>query len=414
MKKYFLFRKEEVNISSVTASDSGVGLSILAVPTDSVAYISSELGRVKVVFNDVTMYQEANLRDGESLEKSSVFISCKEGEELELVESILKFISSEKTVSNVMKFDVVTGKSTLSKAVVEDLEPHVKQRPINMQTGSTSTKATRDAESSALIAGIDFGVNQPLVDYNHEGLSTYSHDDEVGAANSSKWANAGSGGSSYDIEANEGTPHVNDPASEQYGLHTKSVFFNVGEHLKPPAINIDNDYTLYMVWDTHYGTNLYSRYLYTMYGDADGETLGPGGVFLEDGPAEKIVLHHSKVAIRHHDVTQAPAHADTAYRFPQNSDDPDFNSVHILVIRRDKNNNVFLHDRNGDIIATLQNSKTHPTTGRLKIERIGTTNDLLANHFNKSHIARFGVIDHDIGRNTATQLAQDLFNFYKF
>ena len=148
MKKYFLFRKEEVNISSVTASDSGVGLSILAVPTDSVAYISSELGRVKVVFNDVTMYQEANLRDGESLEKSSVFISCKEGEELELVESILQFISSEKTVSNVMKFDVVTGKSTLSKAVVEDLEPHVKQRPINMQTGSTSTKATRDAESS--------------------------------------------------------------------------------------------------------------------------------------------------------------------------------------------------------------------------------------------------------------------------
>ena len=49
--------------------------------------------------------------------------------------------------------------------------------------------------------------------------------------------------------------------------------------------------------------------------------------FLEDGPAEKIVLHHSKVAIRHHDVTQAPAHADTARRFPQNSDDPDFNSV---------------------------------------------------------------------------------------
>ena len=48
MKKYFLFRKEEVSITSVTASDQ-VGLSLLAVPTDSIAYISSELGRVNCV-----------------------------------------------------------------------------------------------------------------------------------------------------------------------------------------------------------------------------------------------------------------------------------------------------------------------------------------------------------------------------
>ena len=61
MKKYFLFRREEVSITSVTASDSGVGLSLLAVPADSIAYISSELGRVKIVFNDMTMYQESNL-----------------------------------------------------------------------------------------------------------------------------------------------------------------------------------------------------------------------------------------------------------------------------------------------------------------------------------------------------------------
>ena len=69
MKKYFLFRKEEVSAFSVTASDSGIGLSLLMVPTDSVSYISSELGKVKVVFNNVSIYEEANLRDGESLEK---------------------------------------------------------------------------------------------------------------------------------------------------------------------------------------------------------------------------------------------------------------------------------------------------------------------------------------------------------
>ena len=231
MKKYFLFRKEEVSITSVTASDSGVGLSLLAVPTDSIAYISSELGRVKVVFNDVTVYQETNLRDGESLEKSSVFIPCEEGEEFELVESILQFISSE-TRTNVMKFDVVTGESTLSEAVLKGLDPSVKRRPINMQSGRISTKAERDAESSDLIGGIDFGVNQPLVDYNHEGLSGFANNAEV-----TSWANAGSGGTAYNIATNVGTPHCTDPGTSQRGLTTKAVQFNAGEHFIVPTVS---------------------------------------------------------------------------------------------------------------------------------------------------------------------------------
>lgn len=417
MKKYFLFRKEEVNISSVTASDSGVGLSLLAVPTDSVAYISSELGRVKVVFNDVTMYQEANLRDGESIEKSSVFISCKEGDELDLVESILKFISSEKTVSNVMKFDVVTGKSTLSKAVVEGLDPQVRRRPINMQSGRVSTKAERDAESSDLIAGIDFGVNQPLVDYNHEGLSGFANNAEV-----TSWANAGSGGTAYNIATNVGTPHCTDPGTSQRGLTTKAVQFNAGEHFIVPRVSIDSDYTLYMVIDHDYSGAAMQQQLRVAFGDAAGETLGPNGLLPVEGDAKGVTssyegFNSNHFQTRHADQTTLPARSKANVEYPRvtGGGDPGFASCHVLVIRRDSSSNVHYHAgyHSGDIIATTTPIDGN-TKGRLVIERLGTTGDLLVNHFSKASMARFGVISSDIGADGAALLAQDLFNYYNF
>ena len=71
--------------------------------------------------------------------------------------------------------------------MLKGLDPSVKRRPINMQSGRISTKAERDAESSDLIGGTDFGVNQPLVDYNHEGCLCKQRRGHL-------MANAGSGG----------------------------------------------------------------------------------------------------------------------------------------------------------------------------------------------------------------------------
>ena len=416
MKKYFLFRKEEVSITSVTASDSGVGLSLLAVPTDSIAYISSELGRVKVVFNDVTVYQETNLRDGESLEKSSVFIPCEEGGEFELVESILQFISSE-TRTNVMKFDVVTGESTLSEAVLEGLDPSVKRRPINMQSGRVSTKAERDAESSDLIGGIDFGVNQPLVDYNHEGLSGFANNAEV-----TSWANAGSGGTAYNIATNVGTPHCTDPGTSQRGLTTKAVQFNAGEHFIVPTVSIDSDYTLYMVIDHDYGGAAFQQQLRVAFGDAAGETLGPNGVLPQEGDAKGVTssyegFNSNHFQTRHAAQTTLPARVKANVEYPRvtGGSDPGFASCHVLVIRRDSSSNVHYHAgyHNGDIIATITPINGN-TKGRLVIERLGTTADLAVNHFSKASMARFGIISSDIGADGAALLAQDLFNYYNF
>lgn len=414
MKKYFLFRKEEVSAFSVTASDSGIGLSLLAVPTDSVSYISSELGKVKVVFNNVSIYEEANLRDGESLEKSYVFIGCEEGGELDLVESMIKFMTSEKTASNVMRFDVVDGKSTLAQAVLETVSPVVHRRPINMQTGDISTKANRDAEDSALIAGIDFGVNQPLVDYNHEGLSAFADTAEI-----TSWANAGSGGATYNISSNVGAPACTDPSVAQRGLTTKAAFIGEGEHFIVPTINVDGDYTLYMVFDTQYTATLYSPYLLVAYGDAAGETLGPNGVLPQDGTDIKggPLQTLNTFQARHSGQTGVPASTRSDVEYPRKYDVGATNadSCHVLVVRRDSEGRMFYHSgfKSGGVIGGIKPQKDE-TSGRLKIERLGTAKDLATNDFQKSSIARFGVIEKDIGVDSAARLAQDLFNLYNF
>ena len=93
--RYFVFRKEAVNNASTTASDSGVGMSVMAIPADSVAYLSAESGKIFIVFNDATLYQDANLLEGDSLQKSNVTIACDPGNELQLVEDIVSFMAGE-------------------------------------------------------------------------------------------------------------------------------------------------------------------------------------------------------------------------------------------------------------------------------------------------------------------------------
>ena len=67
----------------------------------------------------------------------------------------------------------------------------------------------------------------------------------------------------------------------------------------------------------------------------------------------------------------------------------------------------------GNIIGSIVPIRDE-TSGRLVIERLGTTADLSVKHFHKSSIARFGVIENDIGADGAALLAQDLFNHYNF
>ena len=72
MKKYFLFRKEQPNVDSAVVDDSGDRVSVFAVPGDSLAFMSSEYGKVVFVFNNTTVYEDNNLTDGESMKKTRI------------------------------------------------------------------------------------------------------------------------------------------------------------------------------------------------------------------------------------------------------------------------------------------------------------------------------------------------------
>ena len=443
MNKYFIFRKEEVTTASVTASDTGVGMSVFAVPAESVSYMSAERGKVFIVFNDATLYQDTNLRSGESIKKSSVTIGCPVGEETQFIEDIASFITGE-TQRNIMRFDVLSNKSTFKLADTKDansISSVINTRPINMQSGNVSSFTKRaDEESDPTIGAIEFGSVRPIVDYNHAGLASHSDGTEI-ADSGNNWTNSGTGGATYNITSNAGTPTVKDPASNDRGLAYKAVQFSAGDHLIVPSLTVENDYTLFVVFSTQYTSSLFSPYLNVMYGDAAGETLGPGGLIKQSGPASSIQLAKNQFSFRHAGQQGVPAGETVSGQILDDENNKDFDPCHVFVIRRDKANNIIVHNRTGEVEVIVDSlaqkasipkdatassvSKTSTPTkitastasateGNLVIERLGTTADITTGaHFQKSVLARFGVITQDIGTSEAAKLAKDLFSLYK-
>ena len=97
----------------------------------------------------------------------------------------------------------------------------------------------------------------------------------------------------------------------------------------------------------------------------------------------------------------------------------------VFVIRRDSESNLYMYNKDGDLVGfipaldTSSLSYIKPTTatdyrtdGDLKIERLGTVADFAGDAF-IGRIARFGVIERDIGSASCSKLATDLNNLYK-
>ena len=59
-------------------SDTGEGLDVFCVTADLFAFMTAATGRVKIYFNNATIYEESNLVDGESFQKTSVSVACEE------------------------------------------------------------------------------------------------------------------------------------------------------------------------------------------------------------------------------------------------------------------------------------------------------------------------------------------------
>lgn len=424
MKKFFIFRREEINESSTKASDTGVGLSVLAVPVDQVSFITAYRGSVNITFNDAGLYDDVSLFIGDSMEKTNVTISCNEGAELILLESIVGFINGN-TAKVSMKFDSVEGTGSFSSSNIleaKDVESQVKVNPTTISSGKISDGDATTAFNNT-IASINFSENQPTIDYNHEGLSIFADEAEI-----TSWANAGSGGSTYDIASNVGAPtaETGPPTS---GLAKTSASLALADYfIVPNAFKVKNDYTIYLVIDDG-SDGTYGP----IFGDSAGETVGFCGNFYESSaapPKNKRVdstfsMRHDGLASQVASVSTKDSTLDwtTPFVFPdQDSTSTTYQTCNVFIIRRDENFNLFLHNRDGNIIGFIP-SKTRANTphstsatsfltdGDLLIEHLGTTGGVTTSGF-KGHMARFGVIDYDIGVNSSVNLAQDLFNLY--
>ena len=115
MKKFFLFRTEKESQSSGNdTSNSGFGISTISMPADNVSLLTTKLGAVVITFNESSAFETTFLKEGESLPKTKVEVACNVGDETDLLEQILNFISNPSGKS-VMRFDNVGGNSTSSK-----------------------------------------------------------------------------------------------------------------------------------------------------------------------------------------------------------------------------------------------------------------------------------------------------------
>lgn len=439
MKKFFLFRRQEVSKSSTFTSDTGEGVDIFGVPTDSLAFVTAELGAIRMVFNNATPYEDNNLVDGDSMQKTSVTISCERGKEMEVIESIMKFINQDRAgVFNIMKFDAVNSFSNLnsiSLASVSDVVSQVRKTPVDRVSGEASSKtflggtAGTALGSPNTIEGINFGAAgfKPTIDYNATGITL------SGGTNINGWTNSGTGGSSYNAttlntptklttpgraDAESGSSQVTADVSTTEG-------FILGTEFKTGA-----DYTMYVaVANTETYVEAYGRAargnLYS--GDSDGTSFGFAGS-TADGSDELFALRYDT-----HTGEPAKAEGNVKYTYP---DKPSSRILDVFVIRRDVNNVVFVHDFTGAIVATFDEeldsmdgrteSYSAPASvnesgrldGVLAIKNFGQAtgvslgDDANAPKFN-GKLARFGVIEKDIGTERGALLATDLYDFYK-
>jgi hypothetical protein len=181
--KFFLFKRNNPNVDSALFSDNGKGLSVLAVPASSVSYMAAKEGLVEIFFNNTSVFEENNLREGESFEKTNVSVQCIPGKEADLMESIINFINKEKT-DGVMRFDS-TGERNTFKSVEEkpSIDAFVRKRPV--KRGFEGVAATAKTNSLTLIDGLDFlsVSNLPIIDFSHTSLTGASRSDIAAMSN---------------------------------------------------------------------------------------------------------------------------------------------------------------------------------------------------------------------------------------
>ena len=320
-----------------------------------------------------------------------------------------------------MRFDAVEGISTLSRshsvgAIAPKVFKHTTEiatGAINLDTQSANSKTT----TATTVGGIAFPSvdHKPTIDYNETAFSAINIGTEISTAHTN-WTNQGTGDATYNLTSNTGAPVVSRAGNNK--LNTNAITVAAGDLLHLDSeFTTAREYTMYMVYSISGIVENYS-----IYSDSGGQTRGIG-----DGTAQ------NRVFFKFNGLMGRPAFADTTSRLHDPKlDDIDIVGInkagaqtcYVFVIRRDKDYNIFVQDYTGGEIAYIPanvggfQGRNFRTDGALTIDRIGgdATSGAPTDTW-KGEIARFGVIEQDIGGSASAKLARDLFdryNFYQF
>lgn len=440
--KFFLFNKEPINTGSTTESDSGVGLSIIALQAQNLSYISAKRAMVTLVFSNSGVYEFVQLTDNEGFKKTIIDVACEPGEEQSLIQEILNFISSSSTNKTVMNF-VYSGNSSFSKAEVtttKDISSKVHISPELLAPKKLLLRET--GLTSFVIDGIEFSESSyPVVDYSPIGIPTggtaLAATGGVGLTyvfNQTTWTNNSQlpnnvGPTGYDLinALVSGPTRVNPGVASSTGVGTTGMLFSKSRFMQLPSkLEIQGSYTTYITFgipdDTTTIDSIGSalsrieyRTLGAFYGDFDGSTTG------------FVPFTTSGFAIRHAGKTGSPVIKTTigeeggsvSYKTPDNSGVGVQQTCYVFIVRRDDKFNVFLHNHEGDIVCVIPASTgtSNATDGTFSFLTLGygEFDTSKVNEFDQfwGVITRFGIIPSDIGPSEASRLARALYEKYK-
>jgi hypothetical protein len=424
MSKFFLFKSADVNPTSNFKSDSGFGVDIVGIPSSNLSFLSAKKGEVVFVFDNAGLYEDTHLADGESLEKTDVTVSCVEGQEQDLIESVIKFITTESSGA-LLRFDATSSSNTFNPFNNSDKRVSSKVRVNSTNRGSGRVSYQRDANytstDSFTIHGVDFrdDSNLPDIDFNPQQLAGYGNNVSITA-----WSNdpkAKTGGT-HSVNAVTGTVRTNKTSTSHF-LNEEYTYSAVGTNgflSLASAYSTPKDYTLYFVL----GRVAAGYNSLKIYGNDDGSVFGIG-----DDKSDQSIIQ-----VRHNGITGSAATVKTdntdngssSYSFPVETASqilPDKGqSCYVFVIRRDKDFNIFVYNHKGDYIAfipakvrdtfAITASTPNRTDGELEITQLGSSGSDTTNSFG-GVLARFGVIPRDVGNEHASSIAAQLFNQYK-
>ncbi|MDA0345144.1 MAG: hypothetical protein O3C54_04195, partial [Proteobacteria bacterium] len=375
----------------------------------SISYMTASNGLINIYLNNVSIYEDNNLTTGESFEKSLITISCDIGSEVSIIENICEFGALDRGKSYI-KFDATSYSSYGQFS--GDIKAFIRENPVNRVTKlpSLTIDSSFTPSSSNVLNDIDFSAenNKPILDLDCRD-ATYS----LGALAS--WVNAGTGGAAYDVDVASSVGTISEyTGSSANGFNVNAVSFNTDSYaVLSSTLTIREDYTIYVVF-TH-GLSGNEGRTGSMYGSASGETVGFNATaeYVGKQPLSKNIF-----GVRHEGRVGLPASTPVSV-------DYDEELPTVIVIRRDKSNNISTYNYTGELISSIEAKVSEvdegvssvvvengDTAGVLNIIQIASAGGDTNNSF-KGGLGRFGVISRDIGSVASKKLAIDLYNLYK-